>query len=52
MTGRLAGVGVVWLVTSDKQDWRPSITQKLGALGYALDGEWSFTGVNVLRYRL
>ena len=50
VTDRLDGVDTVWLVTSDKQDWRPSVTEKLGTLGYALDQEWGLTGVNVLRY--
>ncbi|MBB5642106.1 glycosyltransferase family 39 protein [Cryobacterium roopkundense] len=50
VTNRFDGVDEVWLVTSDKQDWRPSITAKLGALGYDLDTEWNLTGVNVLRY--
>ena len=47
---RFDGVDIVWLVTSDKQDWRPSVTEKLAALGYSVDDEWAFTGVNVLRY--
>ncbi len=50
VTGRLDGVKVVWLVTSDKQDWRPSVTRTLAELGYSVAGEWGFTGVNVLRY--
>ncbi|WEO78165.1 hypothetical protein BJQ94_03750 [Cryobacterium sp. SO2] len=50
VTDRLDGVDAVWLVTSDKQDWRPSVTEKLAALGYSLDEEWGLTGVNVLRY--
>ncbi|POH64074.1 hypothetical protein C3B61_13395 [Cryobacterium zongtaii] len=50
VTDRFDGVDAVWLVTSDKQDWRPSVTAKLGTLGYALDEEWGLTGVNVLRY--
>ena len=50
VTDRLEGVDTVWLVTSDKQDWRPSVSSKLAALGYALDQERAFTGVNVLRY--
>jgi len=47
---RFDGVEAVWLVTSDKQDWRPGVTAKLRDLGYSLSREWSFTGVNVLRY--
>jgi mannosyltransferase len=50
VSDRFNGVDTVWLVTSDKQDWRPSISAKLAGLGYALDDEWAFTGVNVLRY--
>ncbi|MEO6200136.1 MAG: hypothetical protein ABIX44_03130 [Cryobacterium sp.] len=50
VTGRLEGADVVWLVTSTKQDWRPSVTRHLAALGYGVDAEWSLTGVNVLRY--
>ena len=50
VTDRFEGVNAVWLVTSDKQDLRPSVTDKLAALGYTLDEEWGLTGVNVLRY--
>lgn len=50
VTERLAGVDTVWLVTSTKQDWRPSITTALAAEGYAPDGAWGFTNVNVLRF--
>ncbi|MGO4784802.1 glycosyltransferase family 39 protein [Cryobacterium sp. W22_MBD10_FK3] len=50
VTDRFGGVDTVWLVTSDKQDWRPSVTDKLAALGYSLDDEWGLTGVNILRY--
>jgi mannosyltransferase len=50
VTDRFAGVDAVWLVTSDKQDWRPSVTEKLGDLGYTRVQEWGLTGVNVLRY--
>ena len=41
---------VVWLVTSDKRDWRPGVTAQLAQWGYAPDGEWHFTGANVLRF--
>jgi mannosyltransferase len=51
VTPRLADAPVVWLVTSTKQDWRPSVTEKLGDLGYRVDTAWTFTGVNVIRYR-
>lgn len=50
VTDRFTGIDTVWLVTSDKQDWRPSVTAKLAALGYALDTEWNLTRVNVLRF--
>jgi mannosyltransferase len=50
VTDRFDGVDAVWLVTSDKQDWRPSVTAKLGDLGYTRVEEWGLTGVNVLRY--
>ena len=47
---RFEGLDTVWLVTSDKQDWRPSIRSKMGALGFSFDTEWNLTGVNVLRF--
>lgn len=50
VTDRLDGVDTVWLVTSDKQDWRPSVTRTLAELGYSIADEHAFTGVNVLRY--
>jgi len=50
VTDRIDGQDEVWLVTSDKQDWRPSITRKLAALGLHVDQEWNLTGTNVLRY--
>jgi len=50
VTHRFVGVDAVWLVTSDKQDWRPSVTEKMADLGYRLVEEWGLTGVNVLRY--
>jgi mannosyltransferase len=50
VTERFTGVDAVWLVTSDRQDWRPSVTAKLGDLGYTPVEEWGLTGVNILRY--
>ena len=50
VTDRFTGVDAVWLVTSDKQDWRPSVTAKLANLGFSRVEEWGLTGVNVLRY--
>jgi len=47
---RTADLDVVWLVTSDKQDWRPRVTEELGSVGFTLDEEWSLTRTNVLRY--
>ncbi len=47
---RLGDAAVVWLITSDTPDWRPSVTATLAALGYHLDAEWLFSGTNVLRY--
>jgi mannosyltransferase len=50
VTDRFTGMDTVWLVTSNKQDWRPSVTAKLTDLGYHLDTEWNLTRVNVLRF--
>ncbi|MFO7690937.1 MAG: hypothetical protein R6W83_10370 [Cryobacterium sp.] len=47
---RFENLDTVWLVTSDRQDWRPSIRSKLGALGFSFTAEWNLTGVNVLRF--
>ncbi|NII51508.1 glycosyltransferase family 39 protein [Frigoribacterium endophyticum] len=47
---RTADLDVVWLITSDKQDWRPRVTDELGSVGFHLDEEWSLTRTNVLRY--
>ncbi|ROS59347.1 mannosyltransferase [Frigoribacterium sp. PhB160] len=47
---RTADLDVVWLVTSDKQDWRPRVTEELGSVGFHLDQEWGLTRTNVLRY--
>ena len=51
VTDRFTGMDTVWLVTSNKQDWRPSVTAKLAVLGYDLNTEWNLTGVNVLRFQ-
>jgi mannosyltransferase len=51
VTDRFEGMDTVWLVTSNKQDWRPSVTAKLSALDYSLHAEWNLTGVNVLRFQ-
>jgi mannosyltransferase len=41
---------VVWLVTSNKQDWRPSITADLAAQGFHLAQQWHFSKTNVVKY--
>ena len=47
---RLEGTRVIWMITSDKRDWRPSVSAQLAAWGYHHDAEWHFTGINVVRY--
>jgi len=47
---RLAGAPVIWLITSDKRDWRPGVTRQLLPWGYAPRQEWHFDGVNVVKY--
>jgi mannosyltransferase len=47
---RLEGTRVVWMITSDKRDWRPGVSAQLAAWGYHHDAEWHFTGINVVRY--
>lgn len=49
---RVDGHQYVWLVTSIKQDLRPSVTKALAGEGYHLQDQWHLTWVNVLRYRL
>lgn len=49
---RVDGHTYVWLVTSTKQDLRPSVTKALAGEGFHLQDEWHLTWVNVLRYRL
>jgi mannosyltransferase len=46
----LEGVDVVWLVTSDRQDWRPGIKARLAPLGFTVDKEWDLSYVNLLRF--
>jgi mannosyltransferase len=46
----LEGVDVVWLVTSDRQDWRPGIAARLAPLGFTLHEEWNLSYVNLLRF--
>ncbi|RPE76177.1 MULTISPECIES: glycosyltransferase family 39 protein [unclassified Frondihabitans] len=47
---RVDGHRYVYLVTSNRQDLRPSVTSALKAEGYDVDQEWSLTWVNVVRY--
>jgi len=50
VTDRLDGTSVAWLITSDKQDWRPSVTEKLAALGFRAEREWNVSTTNIVRY--
>jgi len=47
---RLEGAAAVWLITSDKRDWPPSVQAQLASWGYRLDRQWHFRGANVVRY--
>jgi len=47
---RLQGAPVIWLVTSDKRDWRPGVTEQLAQWGYRPATQWHSAGVNVVRY--
>jgi mannosyltransferase len=47
---RTDDLDVVWLITSDKQDWRPRVTEELGSAGFTLDQEWGLTRTNVLKF--
>jgi mannosyltransferase len=47
---RTDDLDVVWLITSDRQDWRPRVTEQLASKGFRLDREWDLTRTNVLRY--
>lgn len=47
---RTADSRVIWMVTSDKRDWRPGVGGQLAAWGYHQDAQWQFTGINVVRY--
>jgi mannosyltransferase len=48
---RVEGHRYVWLVTSNKQDLRPSVTKALAGEGYHVVDQWHLTWVNVLRYQ-
>lgn len=41
---------VVWLITSNKQDWRPSITADLAQQGFHIAQQWSLPRTNVVKY--
>jgi mannosyltransferase len=47
---RTDDLDVVWLITSDKQDWRPRVTADLAAKGFHVADEWHLTRTNVLKY--
>lgn len=47
---RTDDLDVVWLVTSDRQDWRPRVTELLASKGFTLDEEWQVPRTNVLRF--
>ncbi|WP_285062687.1 hypothetical protein [Frigoribacterium sp. ME-P-080] len=47
---RTDDLDVVWLITSDKQDWRPRVTANLAAKGFHVADEWHLTRTNVLKY--
>jgi len=51
VTDRFADSSIAWLITSDKQDWRPSVAEKLAALGFHVDQEWHIGSTNVVRYQ-
>jgi mannosyltransferase len=48
---RLNDAQAIWLITSDKRDWRPSVQVQLAMWGYRFDEQWLFNGVNVVRYQ-
>ena len=50
VTDRFDGTSVAWLITSDKQDWRPSVAEKLAALGFRVEREWNVSTTNIVRY--
>jgi len=50
VTDRFDGASVAWLITSDKQDWRPSVAEKLAALGFRVEREWNVSTTNIVRY--
>jgi mannosyltransferase len=48
--GRTADLDVVWLVTSNRQDWRPRVTGLLATQGFTVEEEWSLSRTNVLKF--
>lgn len=49
---RVDGHEYVWLVTSDKRDIRPAVTQALADEGFRVEKQWHLTYVNIVRYQL
>ncbi|GAA4683863.1 glycosyltransferase family 39 protein [Frondihabitans cladoniiphilus] len=47
---KTAAVDTVWLITSDKNDWRPRVTADLATEGFHVDEQWHFSRTNVVRY--
>ena len=41
---------VIYLITSNKRDWRGGVTARLATLGFSITEQWKLTGVNVLRF--
>jgi mannosyltransferase len=48
--GRTTDLDVVWLVTSDRQDWRPRVTALLATQGFTVEDEWNLPRTNVLKF--
>jgi len=41
---------VIYLITSNKRDWRGGVAARLAPLGFSITEQWKLTGVNVLRF--
>jgi mannosyltransferase len=41
---------VIYLITSNKRDWRGGVAARLEPLGFSITEQWKLTGVNVLRF--
>jgi mannosyltransferase len=50
VVSKTADDDVVWLVTSDKQDWRPRVTADLARWGFHAAQQWSLSRTNVVKY--